>query len=619
MYADTLRNVAIIAHVDHGKTTLVDQLLYQSGMFRTEELDKLAGGQHGLIMDSNPLERERGITILSKNCSIHYTNTEGNVYKINLIDTPGHADFGGEVERVLKMADGVLLLVDAFEGPMPQTRFVLSKALEHGLRPIVVINKVDRANSRPDDVVNEVFDLLVQLGARDESLDFPLIYASAREGWATTDLADRPGTMQAIFDAIIDFVPAPKVIPDAPLQILVTNQEWSDYVGRIAIGRVFAGQVSEGDRVTVIDKKGLHTQQKILQIHQFFGLGRRKVVQVQAGDICAISGLDPVEIGDTIACAEKPSRLAVISVDEPTMTMTFRVNDGPFAGRDGKYVTSRQIGDRLQKELQQNVALRVDPGQTPEEFNVSGRGLMHLGILLENMRREGYEVCVGKPNVILRMVEGRRHEPIELLAVDCPMDCQNPVMSLLGERRSEIVRIDAKSGTTDFVHMEFMIPSRGLFGLHARLLNATQGRATMHHTFERYELMRGAIPQRKAGVLVATTTGQVTAYALDSLYDRGFFFVEPGEQVYEGQVVGEHCKEDDIPVNATRAKQLTNVRASGKDEAARVRPARRMSLELALEYIQEDELVEICPGSIRIRKRLLKEGDRRRQARKSTK
>ena len=618
MYSEYVRNVAIIAHVDHGKTTLVDQLLYQSGMFRTEELDKLAGGEHGLIMDSNPLERERGITILSKNCAIAYTDADGNEYKINLIDTPGHADFGGEVERVLKMADGVLLLVDAFEGPMPQTRFVLGKALEHKLRPIVVVNKVDRANSRPDDVVNEVFDLLVQLDADSEALDFPLIYASARDGWATADLEKKTDNMQVIFDAVINYIPCPQVIPEAPLQILVTSQEYSDYVGRIAIGRVFAGQVGEGQPVTVIDKDGLHTQQKVAQIHQFHGLGRKRVSGVQAGDICAISGLDPVEIGDTIACADQPSRLAVIAVDEPTMTMTFRVNDGPFAGKDGQYVTGRQIGERLNKELQQNVALRVDLGQTPEEFNVSGRGLMHLGILLETMRREGYEVCVGKPNVILRVVEGRRHEPIELLTVDCPLDCQNAVMSLLGERRSEIIKMDAKSGASDFIHMEFMVPSRGLFGLHARVMNATRGRAIMHHTFERYEPMRGAIPQRKAGVMMATTTGQVTAYALDALYDRGLFFVEPGENVYEGQVVGEHCKDNDIPVNVVKGKQLTNIRAAGKDDAAKVRPARKMSLELAMEYIQEDELVEICPNSIRIRKRLLKEADRRRHARQSS-
>ncbi|MEK7995766.1 MAG: translational GTPase TypA [Planctomycetota bacterium] len=618
MFSDYIRNVAIIAHVDHGKTTLVDQLLYQSGMFRQEDLDKLAGGEHGLIMDSNPLERERGITILSKNCAIYYTDHQGDEYKINLIDTPGHADFGGEVERVLKMADGVLLLVDAFDGPMPQTRFVLSKALMHKLRPIVVVNKVDRPNSRPDDVVNEVFDLLVQLRAESEALDFPLIYASAKEGWATTDLEKKTDNVQAIFDAIINHVPAPRVCLEAPLQMLVTNQEHSDYVGRIAVGKVFAGQISEGQRVTVIDKEGLHTLQKVAQIHQFYGLGRRRVSIVQAGDICAISGLDPVEIGDTIACADNPSRLAVISIDDPTMTMTFRVNDGPFAGKDGRYLTSRHIGERLEKELRQNVALRVEPGRTPEEFHVSGRGLMHLGILLENMRREGYEICVGKPRVIIRIIEGERHEPIELLTVDCPSDCQNSVMSLLGDRRSEILRIDSKSGTTDFIHMEFSIPSRGLFGLHAKVMNATQGRAIMHHIFERYELMRGAIPQRKAGVMIATTTGQVTAYALDALYDRGVFFVEPGEKVYEGQVVGEHCKDNDIPVNVVKCKQLTNIRAAGKDDAARVRTARKMCLEIALEYIQEDELVEICPNSIRLRKRLLKEVDRRREVRKTS-
>ena len=618
MYSDYIRNVAIIAHVDHGKTTLVDQLLYQSGMFRQEELDKLAGGEHGLIMDSNPLERERGITILSKNCAIYYTDTRGDDYKINIIDTPGHADFGGEVERVLMMADGVLLLVDAFDGPMPQTRFVLSKALMHKLRPIVVINKVDRPNSRPDDVVNEVFDLLVQLGAESETLDFPLIYASAKEGWATTKLERKTDNVQAIFDAIINHVPAPQAKPDAPLQMLVTNLDYSDYVGRIAIGKVFAGEISEGQRVTVIDKEGQHTLQKVMQIHQFHGLGRVRAVSVQAGDICAISGLDPVEIGDTIACEDNPAALAVIAVDEPTMTMTFRVNDGPFAGRDGKYLTGRHIGERLEKELRQNVALRVEPGRTPEEFLVSGRGLMHLGILLENMRREGYEVCVGKPTVIIRTIEGRQHEPIELLAVDCPSDCQSAVMSMLGDRRSEILKIDAKIGALDFIHMEFLIPSRGLFGLHAKVMNATQGRAVIHHTFERYELMRGTIPQRKAGVMIATTTGQVTAYALDALYDRGLFFVEPGEKVYEGQVVGEHCKDNDIPVNVVRAKQLTNIRAAGKDDAARVRTARKMSLEIALEYIQEDELVEVCPNSIRIRKRLLKEGERRREVRKAS-
>ena len=616
MYADMVRNVAIIAHVDHGKTTLVDQLLYQSGMFRNEELDKLAGGQHGLIMDSDPLERERGITILSKNCAIQYTDADGNDYKINIVDTPGHADFGGEVERVLKMTDGVLLIVDAFEGPMPQTRFVLSKALQHGLKPILVVNKADRTDSRPDDVVNEVFDLFVDLEANDDSLDFPVLFASAKEGWATADLAQPNDNLKPVCDAIIRHVPPPKADPDSPLQMLVTTLEYSDYVGRVAIGKVFAGRLAQSQGVTVIDKQGRHTQQKVVQLYRFEGLGKKPAPDVRAGDICAVAGLDPVDIGDTIACPDEPNALPVVAIDEPTMSMTFHVNNGPFAGREGKFVTSLQLKDRLQKELQTNVALRVEPGPSADEYIVSGRGLMHLGILLENMRREGYEVCVGKPQVIIREVDGRRQEPIERLVIDCPADCQNAVMSLIGNRRSELVSMDAKSGTADYVHMEFMIPSRGLFGLNARILTATQGRAVMHHTFERYEPMRGSIPERQAGVMIATETGTVTAYALDALHDRGTFFVRPGDAVYEGQVVGEHSRDKDIAVNATKAKQLTNIRAASKDDAARVRPPRIMSLEVCLEYIQQDELVEVCPRSIRIRKRLLKEGDRRRAARR---
>lgn len=612
-----IRNVAIIAHVDHGKTTLVDRLLYQSGMFRDAELDKLAGGQDGLIMDSNPIERERGITILSKNCAVWYTDLDGCEYKINILDTPGHADFGGEVERVLKMADGVLLLVDAFEGPMPQTRFVLGKALKHKLKPIVVVNKVDRADARPDDVVNEVFDLFVALNADDRALDFPVIYASARNGWASTEIGKTGDSVKPVFDAIINHIPAPSDDADKPLQMLVTTLDRSEYVGRIAIGRVFAGTVRQAQRITVIDNQGRHTQQKIVQLYTFDGLGKKPTDIIEAGDICAIAGLDPVDIGNTIACADQPSALPVVAIDEPTMHMTFRINDGPFAGREGKYVAGRQIKERLEKELQTNVALRVEPGQTPEEFKVSGRGLMHLGILLENMRREGYELCVGKPNVIIRYVDGLRQEPIERLVVECPIDCQSAVMSLLGDRRSELLCVDNKSGTADFIHMEFMIPSRGLFGLHARVMTATQGRAIMHHNFEVYEPMRGSIPQRQAGVMIATEAGTATAYALDALFERGLFFIEPGDPIYEGQVVGEHCKDNDIPVNVTRAKHQTNIRAAGKDDAARVKPARRLSLEQTLEYIQEDELVEITPKSIRIRKRKLKEADRRRQARKT--
>lgn len=611
-----IRNVAIIAHVDHGKTTLVDQLLYQSGMFRNAELDKLAGGQHGLIMDSNPLERERGITILSKNCAVNYTDPDGDDYKINIIDTPGHADFGGEVERVLKMADGVLLLVDAFEGPMPQTRFVLSKALYHKLKPIVIVNKVDRAEARPNDVVNEVFDLFVSLKANDNALDFPVIFASGRNGWATTDLAVPNSNLRPIYDAIIQHIPAPIVNNEVPLQMQVTTLEYSDYVGKIAIGRIFAGSVSQAENVTVIDSAGVHTQQKIIQLYTFDGLHKKHADICEAGDICAIAGLDPIDIGNTIACADKPSALPVVAIDEPTMNMTFRVNDGPFAGRDGKYITSRNIKERLDKELQTNVALRVEPGETGDEFKVSGRGLMHLGILIENMRREGYELTVGKPQVIIHYVDGLRQEPIEQLIIECPTDCQSSVMSLLGDRRSEMVNMDSKAGASDYIHMEFRIPSRGLFGLHARVMNATQGRAIMHHNFDRYEPVRGSIPQRQAGVMIATDAGTVTAYALDALFDRGTFFVEVGQQVYDGQIVGEHCKDTDIPVNPVKLKQLSNMRASGKDEAARVKSPRKMSLEQALEYIQEDELVEITPKIIRMRKRLLKETDRKRDSRK---
>jgi len=615
MYAQMIRNVAIIAHVDHGKTTLVDQLLYQSGMFRDEELEKLAGEEHNLIMDSNPLERERGITILSKNCAIRYTDNDGREYKINVVDTPGHADFGGEVERVLKMTDGVLLVVDAFDGPMPQTRFVLSKALAHNLKPILVVNKVDRPDSRPDDVVNEVFDLFVELEANDDALDFPVIFASAKEGWATMDLSKPNRNLKPVYDAIIHSIPAPNVDPNKPLQMLVTSLEYSDYVGRVAIGKVFAGRMAQGQPVTVIDKQGNQTQQKIVQLYEYERLGKKRAEEVLAGDICAVAGLEPVDIGDTVACPDEPVALPVVAIDEPTMSMTFNVNNGPFAGQDGKYVTSLQLRDRLDKELQTNVALRVASGRTADEFVVAGRGLMHLGILLENMRREGYEVCVGKPQVIVRMIDGVRQEPIERLVIECPVDCQNAVMSLIGTRRSEMLKMDSKSGASNYVHMEFMIPSRGLFGLNARVLTATQGRAIMHHTFEQYEPMRGSIPDRQAGVLIASETGIVTAYALDALYERGCFFVRPGDRVYEGQVVGEHCKDNDVVVNATRAKQMSNMRTTAKDDAARIRPARIMSLEAFLEYVQFDELVEICPNSIRLRKRLLQEGQRRRAAR----
>jgi len=612
-----LRNVAIIAHVDHGKTTLVDRMLYQSGMFRTSELDKMAGGVLGLIMDSNPLERERGITILSKNCALNYTAQDGNTYKINIIDTPGHADFSGEVERILQMADGVLLLVDAFDGPMPQTRFVLQKSLEAGLKPIVIVNKVDRPESRPHDVVNEVFDLLVSLNANDHSLDFPLIFASARQGWATPDLHKPAKDLRAVFEAIVNHVPAPSVKPDEPLQMLVNTLDYSDYVGKIGIGRIVAGALHAGKPLCVIDRQGNQSIQKPLQVFTFEGLGRKQVETAYAGDICAVLGLEHVDIGVTLADAECPKAIPTIQIGQPTLDMTFRVNDGPFAGREGTYVTTRQIAERLEKEMQTNVALQVAPGDTPDEFRVSGRGLLHLGILLENMRREGYELCAGKPKVILKEVNGRTYEPVELLAVDCPIDCQNSVMALMGDRRAEIQKMDTKTGAEGYLHMEFSIPARGLIGLRSRMLTATQGRAIMHHTFLEYQPMRGAIGQRAAGVMIASHPGQVTPYALDGLYDRGMFFVKPGDQVYEGQVVGEHCKDNDILVNVTKTKQLTNIRAAGKDDNAQIRPAREMALEACLEYIQDDELVEITPKSLRIRKRLLSENDRRRAARRT--
>ncbi len=625
MAQNHLRNVAIIAHVDHGKTTLTDQLLYQSGQFRSAELDKLAGGQHNLVMDTGDLERERGITITAKNCAVNYRGLDGADYKINLIDTPGHADFGGEVERVLKMADGVLLLVDAFEGPMPQTRFVLEKALSHGLKPVVVVNKIDKPNARPDDVVNEVFDLLGSLDAPDEAMDFPVVYASARDGWATDDQSkvgadDQPTDIRALFEAILKHVPPPRKEEanlSAPLQMMVTSLAYSDYVGRIAIGRVYGGRLKGGQQVTVINRAGEGAQQKVQQVFSFEGLGRQQVPEVEAGDICAVVGLDPIDIGDTIACPDMPSALPRVAIDEPTLNMMFRVNDSPFAGKEGKFVTSRQVWDRLEKELHSNVALKAERTETGEAFLVSGRGLMHLGVLLETMRREGYELGVGKPEVILKRIDGKVHEPIEQLVVDCPAECQNSVMSLVSDRRAEVVRMDPKAGAGDYVHMEFTIPARGLIGLRTRMLTATQGRAIMHHNLLRYEPMRGEVPRRQAGVIISTDAGSVAAYSLDALYDRGVFFVRPGDPVYEGQVVGEHCKDNDIIANVTRNKKHSNVRASGSDDATRVRPAREMSLEACLEYIQDDELVEVTPGAIRMRKRALKESDRRKTSRQA--
>lgn len=618
--AANLRNVAIIAHVDHGKTTLVDQMLYQSGLYREEELSKLAGGQHGLILDSNDLERERGITITSKNCAVNYTTPDGETYRINLIDTPGHADFGGEVERVLGMASGTLLLVDAYEGPMPQTRFVLQKSLERGLKPIVVVNKVDRPDARPQTAVDEVFDLLVDLDAPDEVLDFPVIYASAKEGWATSDLEKPNDNLQPLFDQIVEKVPPPHdgSRQNDPLQMQVTTLDYSDYVGRIAIGRVHAGKVQRRQRIQVIDRKGQLSTRQVSQVLGFQGLDRVEVEEVSAGDLCALVGLEPIEIGDTVADADSPVALPSTPIDEPTLHMVFRVNDGPLSGRDGKFVTSRQIGERLDKELRSNVALRVEPGESQEQFRVSGRGLMHLGILIENMRREGYELCVGKPQVILREIDGQKCEPIEELVVDCPEECQSAVMSLLGDRRAELVKMGSRSATSGFVHLEFKLPARSLMGLRSRMLNATAGQAIMHHTVLGYEPIKGDVPQRSMGVLVANESGQATAYALDALYDRGIFFVKPGDQVYEGQIVGENCRGGDLVVNVVRGKKLTNIRAAGKDDNSQVRPVREMSLEASMEYLEDDELVEVTPSNIRLRKTLLIEAERRREARRKS-
>ena len=611
MQRTNIRNVAIVAHVDHGKTTLVDQLLRQSGQFHHGELV----GE--CILDSNPLERERGITILSKNCAIDYTDRRGRRVHINIVDTPGHADFSGEVERVLRMADGVLLLVDAAEGVMPQTRYVLAKALAAGLAPLVVINKMDRPDARADRVHEEVFDLLVELGAEDHAMDFPMLYASGRNGWATADAeAARSGAacdVHELFDAIITYVPVPDLDPEAPLQAMITTLDYSDYVGRIGIGRVFAGTLQAGRDVAVIDRHGGQTLQRIGQLLRFQGLGRVLVDRIDTGDLFAVVGLERVDIGDTLADPDRPMALPPVAIDEPTLQMTFRFNDSPFAGREGKYVTSRQLRERLLKELQSNVALRVE--DRGEEFIASGRGLLHLGILLENMRREGYEMAVGKPRVVFHNDEhGRRMEPIEHLVIDVPSEAVGAVMQLVGERRAEMVHMDTSGPRAQ---LEFTIPARGLIGLRSRVLNATAGEAILHHRFASYGPYRGEIPGRANGVMIATDPGRVTAYALEQLHGRGAMFVEPGAEVYQGQVVGEHCKEKDLPVNVVRRKSLTNIRSSTKEATVTLKTPRRITLEGALEYIEADELVEITPASIRLRKLHLNESDRKRASRRA--
>ncbi len=601
-----IRNVAIIAHVDHGKTTLVDQMMRQSGLFRENEL---RGEQ---ILDSNDLERERGITILAKNIALTVGGT-----KLNIIDTPGHADFGGEVERVLKMADGCLLLVDAAEGPMPQTRFVLRKAFECGLRPIVVINKIDRPDARAGDVLNGVFDLFVELDADEATLEQAThpIYASGRQGLATADLAAPGKDIRPLFDAILERVPPPEVELDVPLQMLVVTLDYSDYVGRIGIGRVVAGKIRKGQRVAVLKKDGARVDDQVAQLYTFDRLGRIETDEVGAGDICAVVGIDGVDIGDTLADIDQPVALPPIRVDEPTLDMIFRINDSPFVGQDGTYVTSRQLRDRLMKELESNVALRVVPSEDKrDEFHVSGRGLLHLSVLLENMRREGYELSVGKPHVITKEVGGKVLEPIEYLVIEVPPSSVGAVMELVGNRRAECLKLDARREMT---HLEFTIPARGLIGLRTRLMTATSGEAIVHHNFYDYQPSRGAIPARVNGVLVSTEQGRATAYALENLQERGTLFIGAGEQVYEGQICGEHCRDNDLPVNVCREKKLTNVRAAGAEKTIILKPPRQLTLEQALEYIEEDELVEVTPKAIRLRKILLKESDRRKYARQS--
>ncbi len=615
-----IRNVAIIAHVDHGKTTLVDNLLKQSGNFRAGELEKLEGGQHGLIMDSNPLERERGITILSKNCAVQYTALDGITYRINIIDTPGHADFGGEVERVLRMADGVLLLVDSFDGPMPQTKFVLTKALEAGLKPVVIVNKIDRADGRPVDVMHEVFDLFVELGAEELALDFPVVYCAGRDGWATNtwpipEGTPKPKDLRDIFESIIKHVPPPRAEIEKPLQVLITNLDYNDYVGRIGIGRIFCGTIRAGQQVAVLKRDNKRVNTKVAKLMQFEGLKRSEVNSVEAGDLCAIVGLESVDIGDTIADPENAIALPPVTIDEPTMTMLFRINDSPFAGQDGSYVTSRQIRERLFKELERNVAMRVEQGRTADEFMVSGRGVLSLGILIENMRREGFELSVGKPEVIIREIDGVPHEPVEELVIDCPNSSVGSIMELVGGRKGELKKMEPRGN--DLTHLKFEIPSRSLIGMRGRVLTATQGEAIMAHSFLKFSPVSGEMSHRAMGVLISLESGAITTYALEQLADRGIMFVVPQEKVYAGQVVGEHNRDNDLVINVTRMKHLTNMRVSGKEATVVLKAARKITLEYALEYIEDDELVEVTPASIRIRKKILDESARKRSERQS--
>ena len=595
-----IRNVAIIAHVDHGKTTLVDQILRQCDVFRKDQ------AVQERIMDSDDLERERGITITSKNFAITYKDT-----RINLIDTPGHSDFGGEVERVLKMADGVLLLVDAFEGPMPQTRFVLQKAMKLNLKPVVVINKVDRKNARPDEVLDEIFNLFLELEATDEQLDFRGVYAAGRDGWAVGELDDERKDLSPLLDMIISHVPGPEV-QDGPLQMLVAAMDHSDYVGRIGVGRIVRGTLKVKQPVVLCKRDGNVVKTLARQLFVFDNLGRREVKEVQCGDICAVVGLEGVDIGDTLADAEHPDPLQIIEIDDPTLSMNFRTNDSPGYGQEGKYVTSRQVRDRLFREAERDVALRVD--ETGDGFKVSGRGILHLSILMENMRREGFEFMVGQPQVIYKEIGGKKAEPVEILTVDVPNDLSGTVIEYAATRKGEMITMEQKEERT---YLEFHVPSRGLIGFRSKMLRATAGQIVMHHRYHQYEYFKGSIPERTNGSIISMHGGKTVAFALDGLQDRGIFFVEPGENLYTGQIIGEYSRDEDLVVNAQKAKQLSNMRASGSDRKMKIAPPIKMSLEEALEYLNHDEYVEVTPMSMRLRKSLLDENDRKKAAKRT--
>ena len=600
-----IRNIAIIAHVDHGKTTLVDKMLYTAKVVSSQK-SEFSNQPQELILDNNDLERERGITILAKNVAIEYKGV-----KINVIDTPGHADFGGEVERVLNMADGVLLLVDAFEGPMPQTRFVLQKALELGLKPIVVINKVDKLNCRPDEVQEEVFDLMCNLNATDDQLDFQTLYGSAKNGWMSKDWKKPTTDLTDLMDAILEYIPAPEDNPGTP-QMLVTSLDYNSYVGRIAIGRVHRGEFKDGQNVTLAKKDGTMVKTKIKELHTFSGMGHVKTDVVKNGDICAMIGIDGFEIGDTVCDYENPEPLKPIAIDEPTMSMTFCINDSPFFGQDGKFVTSRHIQDRLNKELEKNLALRVEKGAEESSWRVFGRGVLHLSVLIETMRREGYELQVGQPQVIIKEIDGVKCEPVESLTVNTPEECSGKIIEFVSTHKGEMTKMEM---VNDRVHLEFTIPSRGIMGMRTYVMNVSAGEAIMAHRFLEYQPWKGEIVKRNNGSLIAMEAGTAYAYALDKLQDRGKFFIDPQEEVYAGQVVGENAKEGDIVINVTKSKKLTNMRSKSADDKAVLPPPVRMSLEEALEYIKEDEYVEVTPHAMRIRKIILDELERKRAGR----